>query len=110
MLLADTQAAFLCVDQDSKVVAAVKSANAAASGLCYTCHLPGHLSKDCLHSDAIKSLVVRRTDPMNASGHYIWIKGKKVWKPRMGCNSSNNSGMPALGTGASGSCYGTGSQ
>lgn len=42
MSLTDTQAAFHHVDQDSKVVAAVESANAAASSLCYMCHLPSH--------------------------------------------------------------------
>jgi len=37
---------------------------------------PKSLSKDYPHSDAIKGLVAWRTDPANASGCYLWIKGE----------------------------------
>jgi len=62
--LNDTQAAFLHVDQDSKVVAAVESANAASSGLCFTCHLPGHLSKDCPHRGVTSYTAHRWREPL----------------------------------------------
>ena len=103
--LADAKSAFLRVDQDSKVVAAVESANAAASGLCFTCQLPGHLSKDCPHRDAIKNLVARHAGTGNASGRFVYIKGKKVWKAYRNNGSTNGKGnpsTPASGTGASG--------
>lgn len=111
----DAQAAFLRVDQGSKVVAAVESANAAATGLCIMCHMPGHLSKDCPHRDAIKNLVARRTGSGDASGRFVYIRGEKVWKPYKSNGSNNgsnangsnnnagkgNSSAPAFGAGAS---------
>jgi len=103
----DAKDAFLRVDQDSRVVAAVESANAAASGLRFTYHMPGHLSKEYPHRDAIKNLVARRTGSGDASGHFVYIKGEKVWKPykNNGNGLTNNAGKgnsstPASGAGA----------
>jgi len=104
----DAQAAFLRVDQDSKVVTAVESANAAATGLCFTCNMTGHLSKDCPHRDAIKNFVAPRTGSGNASGRYVYVKGEKVWKPYKNNGTDNgsnnnpgkgNSSVPASGAG-----------
>ena len=42
--------------------------------------MPGHLSKECPHCDAIKNLVARHTGSGDASGRFVYIKGEKVWK------------------------------
>jgi len=100
---------FLQVDQDSRVVVAVESANVAASSFCFTYHMLGHLSKEYPHCNAIKNLVACHMGSSDTSGHFMYIKGKKDWKPykNNGNGLTNNAGkgnssMPASGTSTSG--------
>jgi len=63
--------------------------------------MPGHLSKECPHRDAIRNFVARRTGSSEASGRFVYIK---VWKPykNNGNLSTNNAGKGNSSTPASG--------
>jgi hypothetical protein len=66
-----------------------ESASAAHSTVCWKCDTPGHLAHDCLHSGAIKGLVIKR-NPASRSGNR-----NRRYKNRTTAHSSSSSATTA---------------
>jgi hypothetical protein len=67
--LGNAYSSFLHTDRGKAIkMEAIKSAHAALGRNCFLCRLADHFAKDCLHRDAIASLVTRRNGSSDSRG------------------------------------------
>jgi hypothetical protein len=76
------------ITQDCNISATIESANTAAVTHCYTCHLTGHLAKDCPHTAVIDCLVADHANYRN----------KDKWRNKPNQAPNNTMTTPSMNT------------